>query len=400
MLKLIFWPVLVPSFLFAAGFGAVVPIQLLAAIRLGASPELASLLVAATGLLAIVCTVPVGAAIDRIGDKRSMTVATTFAAAALTASALSLALPLTWALGLYVTAHIARVPSTVAWGLARQSVLAETVAADDRGKAMTALGGAQRAGSLAGPLVSALLLLWLPMWSVFVCALILVASATFCLQIRRFNATFDSATAAAKKARTDADLALQVRWGAVIVAGLNMVVLAIARVTQPIVVALWGMHLGWTDSHIALAIALGSALEMVIMVPGGYLKDRVGRSAVLALCLTIFGAGFLVTPLVPTSGSFIMGLVLMAVGNGFGAGINMTIGADLSPNTGRATFLSIWSLFSQVAIVAGPVGVSVTMVTLSLPAVFTLVGSCAIGGAVWALATQPYTKLPTGRSSL
>lgn len=35
MLKLIFWPVLVPSFLFAAGFGAVVPIQILAAIRLG-----------------------------------------------------------------------------------------------------------------------------------------------------------------------------------------------------------------------------------------------------------------------------------------------------------------------------------------------------------------------------
>lgn len=44
----------------------------------------------------------------------------------------------------------------------------------------------------------------------------------------------------------------------------------------------------------------------------------------------------------------------MAVGNGFGAGINMTIGADLSPSIGRAKFLSIWSMFSQVAIVPSP----------------------------------------------
>ncbi|MGH1977116.1 hypothetical protein [Rothia sp. L_38] len=86
MLKLIFWPVLVPSFLFAAGFGAVVPIQILAAIRLGASPELASLLVAASGVLALFCTVPVGATIDRVGDKRAMTLATLSAAGALTLS--------------------------------------------------------------------------------------------------------------------------------------------------------------------------------------------------------------------------------------------------------------------------------------------------------------------------
>lgn len=143
MLKLIFWPVLVPSFLFAAGFGAVVPIQIIAAIRLGASPELASLLVAAAGVLALICTVPVGAGIDRVGDKRAMTWATLSAAGALTLSALSLALPLAGALWLYFFAHVARVPATVAWGLARQAVLAETVAAQDRGKAMTALGGAQ-----------------------------------------------------------------------------------------------------------------------------------------------------------------------------------------------------------------------------------------------------------------
>lgn len=397
MLKLIFWPVLVPSFLFAAGFGAVVPIQILAAIRLGASPELASLLVAASGVLALFCTVPVGAAIDRVGDKRAMTLATLSAAGALTLSAISLALPLVGALWLYFFAHMARVPATVAWGLARQSVLAETVDTHDRGKAMTALGGAQRAGSLAGPLLSALLLVWLPLWTVFLVALLLVASATLCLRIRKLNQRFDTATSTARSNRTDEDLALAVRWPAVWVAGLGIITLAVARVTQPIVLALWGLHLGWSDSQIALAVALTSALEMLLMVPGGYLKDRVGRSAVLALCLSLFGAGFLLVPLAPTSAGFIAGLTLMAIGNGFGAGINMTIGADLSPNVGRAKFLSIWSMFSQVAIVAGPLAISGIMLVSSLPVAFTAIGSSALGGALWALATQPITKLPTGR---
>lgn len=397
MLKLIFWPVLVPSFLFAAGFGAVVPIQIIAAIRLGASPELASLLVAAAGGLALICTVPVGAGIDRVGDKRAMTWSTLSASGALTLSALSLALPLAGALWLYFFAHVARVPATVAWGLARQSVLAETVAAQDRGKAMTALGGAQRAGALAGPLASALLLLWLPPWTVFLFALALVVAATLCLRIRKLNQRFDTATSTARSNRTEEDLALAVRWPAVWVAGLGIITLAMSRVTQPIVAALWGLHLGWNDSQIALAIALGSALEMVLMIPGGYLKDRVGRSAVLALCLSIFGTGFILVPLLPTSAGFITGLALMAIGNGFGAGINMTIGADLSPNIGRAKFLSIWSMFSQVAIVAGPLAVSGIMLISSLPVAFTVIGSSALGGAVWALATQPITKLPTGR---
>ncbi|MGH1977115.1 MFS transporter [Rothia sp. L_38] len=292
---------------------------------------------------------------------------------------------------------MARVPATVAWGLARQSVLAETVDTQDRGKAMTSLGGAQRAGALAGPLLSALLLIWLPLWTVFLVALLLVASATLCLRIRKLNQRFDTATSTARSNRTDEDLALAVRWPAVWVAGLGIITLAVARVTQPIVLALWGLHLGWSDSQIALAVALSSALEMLLMVPGGYLKDRVGRSAVLALCLGLFGAGFLLVPLAPTSAGFIAGLTLMAIGNGFGAGINMTIGADLSPNVGRAKFLSIWSMFSQVAIVAGPLAISGIMLVSSLPVAFTAIGSSALGGALWALATQPITKLPTGR---
>lgn len=288
-------------------------------------------------------------------------------------------------------------PAQVAWGLARQAVVAETVAAKDRGKAMTSLGGAQRAGFLAGPLVGSLMLIWLPLWTVFAFSIVLVLAATVLLRIPRFNLTFDRATAQARENRAAAETSqLSVAWNTVFIAGIGVSLLSVARVSQPILVALWGLHLGWSEAQISLAIALGSALEMVLMFPGGYLKDRVGRSFILSLCLVFFGGGFLLVPFWDGSWGFIFALVCMSVGNGLGSGINMTIGADLSPDTGRAKFLSIWSMFSQVAVVGGPLGISAVLTAFALPATFILVGSLTVFGAVWALATQPITKLPTG----
>ena len=397
MIKLLFWPVLVPSFLFAAALGAITPLIILAAIDIGIPPAAAALLMAASGVAALACTVPVGAAIDRVGDKRAMTLATLNAAGALALTILALAVPSGWSIALYIAGHLLRVPAQVAWGLARQAVVAETVAAKDRGKAMTSLGGAQRAGFLAGPLVGSLMLIWLPLWTVFAFSIVLVLAATVLLRIPRFNLTFDRATAQARENRAAAETSqLSVAWNTVFIAGIGVSLLSVARVSQPILVALWGLHLGWSEAQISLAIALGSALEMVLMFPGGYLKDRVGRSFILSLCLVFFGGGFLLVPFWGGSWGFIFALVCMSVGNGLGSGINMTIGADLSPDTGRAKFLSIWSVFSQVAVVGGPLGISAVLTAFALPATFILVGSLTIFGAVWALATQPITKLPTG----
>lgn len=397
MIKLLFWPVLVPSFLFAAALGAITPLIILAAIDIGISPAAAALLMAASGVAALACTVPVGAAIDRVGDKRAMTLATLNAAGALALTILALAVPSGWSIALYIAGHLLRVPAQVAWGLARQAVVAETVAAKDRGKAMTSLGGAQRAGFLAGPLVGSLMLIWLPLWTVFAFSIVLVLAATVLLRIPRFNLTFDRATAQARENRAAAETSqLSVAWNTVFIAGIGVSLLSVARVSQPILVALWGLHLGWSEAQISLAIALGSALEMVLMFPGGYLKDRVGRSFILSLCLVFFGGGFLLVPFWGGSWGFIFALVCMSVGNGLGSGINMTIGADLSPDTGRAKFLSIWSMFSQVAVVGGPLGISAVLTAFALPATFILVGSLTVFGAVWALATQPITKLPTG----
>lgn len=394
MYRLIFWPVLAPSFLFGIGTGAMMPILVLAAIQVGASDALSSAIVAMIGAAALISTVPVGILIDRIGDKRSMTLATITTTALLSLVIFALAVPTAWSLPLFIGALIARAPASTAWNLARQSVVAETVTPDMRGQAMTALGGTMRAGNVVGPLCAALLLLWWPMWSVFAFGAVCGILATALLYSHKLNDEFDAQTQRNRESRTEEELALKVRWGAVTLAGISMIALGVARVAQVVLVALWGLHLGWAESQISFLVAVGAAIEILLMFPGGYLKDRIGRSPILFTCLAIYGAGFLLIPLWPSSLGFIVAVVVMSVGNGLGAGINMTIGADLSPARGRAKFLSIWSIYSQSGVLGGPLAVSGVLLVASLPLAVTVVGAFALAGAVWSAATAKAVGLP------
>lgn len=394
MYRLILWPVLAPSFLFAIGIGAVAPVLVIAALQVGASEALASAVVAFAGAVSLAVTVPVGVFIDRVGDRRAMVVATATAAAMLGVTVMVLAFPTPASLALFVTSIVLRTPAMVAWSLARQAAVAEAVPASQRGKAMTALGGTMRAGNLVGPLVGAALLMVFPLWSVFTFCAFTALLATGLLFVRRLNASFDeqvaSATAAADRAAEPGDT----DWRAVWFAGAAISILAVSRVALSIVVALWGVYLGWSEAQISLIVAVGSAIELVFMVPGGYLKDRLGRTPVLVVCLISFGAGYLIMPLWPQSLGCVLAVVVIGVGNGLGAGINMTIGADLSPDIGRAKFLSVWAMFTQAGMLGGPLAISALLTLLGLPAAIACVGGLALAGAGWSASTASITKLP------
>ncbi|MDO5677739.1 MAG: MFS transporter [Propionibacteriaceae bacterium] len=397
MYRLIFWPVLMPSFLFAVGGGAMLPVTVLAMLELGATDAFASASMAAIGLVAILVTVPVGAFIDRVGDKRAMALATASSAVLLALNVYALARPSSVALGLFLAAYLLRVAPMVAWGLARQAVVAETVPPETRGQAMTALGGTQRAGNLVGPLIGAVLLIWLPLWSVYVFGALTAVVATALLFVKRLNSTFDAQTRQNRAARSEEEMAQGVRWGAVTLAGIAIAALAVARAAFPVLIALWGVHLGWNEAQISFIVAMGAAIELLLMMPGGYLKDVMGRAFTLILCLLVYGAGFALAPLWPTSVGFIVAVVVMSIGNGIGAGINMTMGADLSPAKGRAKFLSIWALFSQVGILGGPLMISGLLLVGSLPMAMAAVGATAAVGAAWMGAWARAIGLPGRR---
>lgn len=395
MFRQILWPVLIPSLLFAVSMGALTPVLVLAALGVGASESFAAILVGLMGAVSLCLAVPAGIMIDRLGDTRAMYAATIASVFVFGAIVVALAWHSAASLALYTAGLMLLAPISDVWNLARQAVVAETVAPADLGRAMTSLGGCMRVGTLVGPIASAGLLYLFPMWSVFVFSACcgIAAIVVLSLPVAR---TLEERTPRPRPAADGHRPRLEVAWTPVVLAGVSISTLAVARAIQPVSVQLWGVQIGLHESAISLLIALGAALELILMFPGGYLKDRLGRSAVLLACLGAFAVGFTVMVLAPSLTGLIAAIVVMAVGNGLGAGVNMTIGADLSPAVGRARFLGIWALFTNTGKLGGPSLFSLAILLSSLSAGILTSAALAAFGAVWILAWSRRIGLPKG----
>ncbi|QNQ89969.1 MFS transporter [Corynebacterium poyangense] len=398
-MKDIWWPVIVPALLFAIAIGTTTPILIIAGLQAGGSQPTAAAIVALMGVASLICTVPAGNFIDRVGDARAMVVASLAAivVTGITVVALMLhSLPL-YALGLFL-----RAPIQDLWNLARQAFVATVLPPEDLGRGMTALGGTMRVGNLLGPMVSAGLLYIWPVWSVFVFSALCALAAIIVLQLPAARAFEDVAgigrekpSSADKKSDTHPPLSqLDIRWNAVILSGISVITLGLARSAMPAVVQLWGVELGLHKSTISLIIALGAAVELCLMIPGAFIKDRMGRATTLCSCLSIFGLGLITMVLIPTASGLWLSMFIMALGNGLGTGINMTIGADLSPTEGRAKFLGVWALFNTVGLLGGPSLISALVALATLHIGVLSCGGLAVFGAAWMFLWRNQIKLP------
>ncbi|MCS4593064.1 MFS transporter [Brevibacterium sediminis] len=434
MLKPILWPVLVPFALFAVGLGAIMPILVLGALSLGSTQAFAAAIVGIMGAVSLMATVPAGILIDRLGDFRAMFVATCAAIIVLGSIVTAFIWDSPYSLLVYTVALMVFGPVSDVWSLARQAVVAEVMPPADLAKAMTPLGGTQRVGNLVGPMIGAGLMLVFPIWSVFVfsglTAVAAIAIMTLPIaQIPGFEdhphraeaaptscADDPSPTEAAhpteandpahgdvappRRRKKDRRPPLDVRWKSVILTGVTIIALAAARAAQPVVVQLWGVEIGLHKSSISLIIAFGAGLELIVMFLGAYIKDHLGRVATLVACLSIFGTGFVIMVAKPDLAGMVIAAAVMAFGNGLGAGVNMTIGADLSPAVGRPRFLGIWAIFNNGGKLGGPTLLSliITVTTLRFGVLFP--GLLAFLGAVWILIWAPQVGLPGRRRRL
>jgi len=77
--------------------------------------------------------------------------------------------------------------------------------------------------------------------------------------------------------------------------------------------------------------------------------------------------------------------LVIGFGNGIGSGMVMTLGADYSPSPGRAHFLGVWRLLSDVGASSGPALLSALTATLSLAAGIVSTGLLGLtaAGLLW-----------------
>lgn len=365
-----------PSLVNAIGHGAVIPVLALRARELGADVGTAALVVTLLGVGPLLSSLPAGAIVARIGERRALIVAGAVDATAMTGAALA---------GTVIGLGVAVLVSGSSWTfflLARQGYMIDVVPPTHRARALSALGGAMRIGLFVGPLLGAALIDQLGLPVVFMLAALtsLVAGAL------AFAIPADEGRHAHGPGGTGhLSVWAVLRQHRLVLAtvGTSVVVLSASRAVRATLLPLWADHIGLSASDTSLVFGLAAAVDMLFFYPAGWLMDRHGRR-VTALAVTGgIATGVLLLPLTHGAASYSAVAVLMAVGNGFGAGIVMTLGADHAPALGRSQFLGAWRLCGDLGGTAGPAIISLVASVAPLAVACLVLGVLGWLGTGW-----------------
>jgi MFS family permease len=300
---------------------------------------------------------PAGAVVARLGERTTLLLAGLVDAVAMVGAALATTV---WQLGLCVAVSGA---AWTAFLIARQGYLIEAVPIHWRARAMSLLGGTFRVGVLVGPLIGAALIHATDIRAVF-----LLSGAT--------------SVAAALLALVMPDLGVESRT-AQRVAGHASVVIGASRSIRASLLPLWADGIGLSASTTSLIFGAAALIDVLFFFPGGWLMDRRGRALVaVPVVLSVAVACFLL-PLTSTAAGVTAVMVLIAVGNGLGSGIVMTIGADTAPETGRAQYLGGWRLCGDIGNSGGPLLVSAVAAAAPLAAACLVLGVLGLLGTGW-----------------
>ena len=165
--------------------------------------------------------------------------------------------------------------------------------------------------------------------------------------------------------------------------GSAVVILGMSRSLRLSLLPLWADHVGLSASTTSLIFAFAAALDVALMWPGGFLMDTRGRMVVAVPVVLSMAIACLVLPLATDALSVALVMALIAAGNGLGAGIVMTLGADASPSEGRSQFLGAWRLCGAIGNSGGPLLVSAVAAVAPLAVACLTLGVLGLAGAGW-----------------
>lgn len=362
-----------PSIVNSIGHGAVMPILALRALELGADVPTAAFVVALMGIGSLLASLPAGALVARIGERRALTTvgsldALAMAFAALTDSVVALGLAVTFS-GMTWTVFL----------MARQGYMIDAVPLAYRARAMSGLGGSMRVGVFVGPLLGAALIhVGGLTWVFWLAAAMSLSSALLARSMPDFGREHRGTTAHLSVASV-----LMAHRRILLTLGVAVVIIAASRSLRNSLLPLWAEHVGLSASTTSLIFAAAAAVDIAFFFPGGWLMDNYGRFVVAVPVVATTAIGCLFLPLATNAISVGAVMVLMAIGNGLGSGIVMTLGADTAPVEGRAQYLGGWRLCGDLGGSGGALLVGAVAAAAPLAAACLVMGAGAAIGTAW-----------------
>jgi len=387
-------PAFGPSLLFGLGEGAILPVIALNVRELGGSVPLAALVVTLIGIGSLVTNLPASIITTRYGERWALVVAALWSALAMAICVLVKSLTF-FAAGVFMVGMAGSV-----FSLARQSYLTESVPFRARARALSTLGGVMRIGLFIGPFLGAAAIPFLGIGGAFwvgVATQLTAAALSFGIpdlpgehRLRQVAASPGSA-AAQPTIRSVASNHLRIFC----TVGIGIMLVSAVRASRQAVVPLWAEHIGLDAATVSLIYGLSSGIDMLVFYPAGKVMDRKGRIWVALPSMVFMGLAMLAMPLTHGWVTLLGASMLMGFGNGIGSGMIMTLGADYSPSVGRAHFLGVWRLLSDIGSTGGPALLSAVTAIFSLAAGICSNGLIAFGAAAALWYWLPRTRRAT-----
>ncbi|HET9691826.1 MAG TPA: MFS transporter [Acidimicrobiales bacterium] len=357
-LRPLWMQVYLPNLVLAAGQGAMLPVLVYAAHDLHATPGVATAVVAANAFGTMLFDLPAGRVVARLGENRSGWLGAALMAAGLVGCLLAGSVPVL-AASLFVQAG-----GLALWSLARLTHLSRVAPPAVRGRALSLFGGVMRAGNVIGPFVFVAVAARNDAAAAFAVYLVAVLLALLWLVAARDRSDHEASAGRQETVRPLRVLHDHRRGFAT--SGVGAFGIMLLRGSRTAIVPLWAAHIGLGSSTAATIFAWTSLVDLALFYPAGVVSDRWGRRAVALPCIALLSVGHLLIPLSHSARGLFAVALLLGVGNGMGSGIVMTLGADLSPAVGRASFLSVWRLVSDAGNTTGPLVDSVVVAAASI----------------------------------
>lgn len=389
-LKRLAIPAYGPSLLFGLAEGAMLPVIPLSARDLGGSVAEAALMITLINIGSLLFNVPSSMITAKYGERHAIIGASVIGAVAGACCMVADSLAL-FAIG----AFLIGVSGSV-FMLARQSYLTEAVPAQYRARALSTLGGVMRVGMFVGPFVgAAAMYLWHLRGAYLISVLALVVAGVLGATLEDLPARElpeDAAPATVRRILVDYRKVF-------LTVGMGVLLVAAIRATRQAVVPLWAEHLGLSPTASSVIYGIAGGVDMLVFYPAGKVMDIFGRRWVTVPSMLVMGLSMMAIPLTQGAATLCLVSCVLGFGNGIGSGMIMTLGADYSPDLGRAQFLGIWRELSDAGSTVGPAVLSAVTAALALGPGIVVSGAVGLAAAAVMWRSVPPKQHPPRQDS-
>jgi MFS family permease len=388
---------LLPTVLFSTGEGAIIPVIPVIAGNVGATLALAGFVSGMLVLGELLGDIPSGVVISHIGERTAMIAASGLSVLGLLTALLA---PNPWVLGLGIlVVGIA----TAVFALARHAFMTSFVPMRYRARALSTLGGSFRLGYLIGPFIGAGVIsltgtassvFWIHIAGCACAAIVLLVLAdpekTFAGANRQRSAAHAPHTTPGEREVEQETRGLfrtiRANRQVLLTLGMGSTLVAALRASRQVLLPLWAVSIGLHETQTSLIIGVAGLVDFSLFFAGGWIMDRFGRLWTVVPSMVGLGAGHLalaVTAFLPGTVWWFIGIAMfLSLANGIGAGILMTLGADLADPRHPAPFLGAWRFTIDSGAASAPLIVSGLTALISLPFAAGALGVMGLAGAV------------------